>query len=140
MIYRGNMNLKKYLVILAIVSTLSLTACSTVKISDYPQRQYNVPENVTTKDVLNNIKQAITQQARVGWVVEQFDSSKVIAGLTRRSHYLQVTYSINGQQVSSQITSSRNLDQKGNKIHKNAMSWKMRLDNSVFIQLSKSLN
>ncbi len=73
------MNLKKYFVIFTHCQRFSLTACSTVKISDYPQRQYNVPENITTKDVLNNIKQAITQQARVGWVIKHSDSSKVIA-------------------------------------------------------------
>ncbi len=78
-------------------------------------------------------------RALVG-VVEQADQTKVVAGLTRRSHYLQVTYLISGNQVSSQITGSRNLDQRGNKIHKNAMAWKARLDNSVFTQLSKTLN
>ncbi|MFV5490587.1 hypothetical protein [Acinetobacter sp. ASP199] len=119
---------------------ISLTACSTVKITDYPQRQMNVPAQVSATNVQKQIQQAVATQVRAGWMVEQADSSRVVAGINRRSHYLQVTYLINGQQVSSQITGSRNLEQKGNKIHKNAMAWKMRLDNAVFSQLTTFLN
>lgn len=133
------MGFKKTLLILCTASVLG-TACSTVKISDYPQRQATIVSQLTAQDIQNNIRQGIAQNARAGWVVETTDSSKVVAGLTRRNHYLQVTYSISGQQVNSQITGSRNLDQRGNKIHKNAMAWKTRLDNAVFAQLSKTSN
>ncbi|KGT46108.1 MULTISPECIES: hypothetical protein [Acinetobacter] len=134
------MKLKKWLLVLSAAGVMSLTACSTVKISDYPQRQFSVPAQISAAEVQKQIRQAIAQQARAGWAVEQADNSRVVAGITRRSHYLQVTYQMNGQQVSSQITGSRNLEHKGNKIHKNAMAWKMRLDNAVFSQLSSSLN
>ncbi|ATO18613.1 hypothetical protein BS636_02510 [Acinetobacter sp. LoGeW2-3] len=134
------MKLKNWLLILSAAGVIGLTACSTVKISDYPQRQFSVPAQVSAADVQKQIKQAIAQQARAGWVVEQTDSNRVVAGINRRSHYLQVTYLVSGQQVSSQITGSRNLEQKGNKIHKNAMAWKMRLDNAVFSQLTTFLN
>lgn len=104
------MGFKKTLYILSAVSMLGLTACSTVKISDYPQRQLMTAKYATAADIVNNIRLGVGQNARTGWVVEQADQTKVVAGLTRRSHYLQVTYLISGNQVSSQITGSRNLD------------------------------
>lgn len=134
------MQVKNGFLMLAVVAGMGLTACSTVKISDYPQRQFTVPAQASTADVQKQIKQAVAQQARAGWVVEQADNSRVVAGINRRSHYLQVSYLINAQQVSSHISGSRHLDQKGNKIHKNAIAWKMRLDNAVFSQLSTTFN
>lgn len=121
------------------LSILTLVGCShAVKMSAYPQKQMLVHGNLTASDIEQNIRAAVERNARVGWYVERSDQNKVTAGFTHGRHYLQVTYFINGSQVFSQITDSRNLNQKVDVIHKNAMAWKLRLDKYVYVQLAKA--
>ncbi|MFC6051426.1 hypothetical protein A6M14_01135 [Acinetobacter sp. Ac_877] len=121
------------------LSILTLVGCShAVRISAYPQKQMIARGNLTASDIEQNIRAAVERNTRAGWYVEKSDQNKVTAGFTHGRHYLQVTYFINGSQVYSQITDSRNLNQRGDVIHKNAMAWKLRLDKYVYVQLAKA--
>ena len=120
---------------LAVVATLWLSACRTTEMDN--QRVMAPPETAQASSIQTAIKQTVLKNTQRGWMVEASNAQEVVVGLHKRSHYLQVTYSLAGNKLESKITDSKNLDQEGNQIHKSALRWKDQLDQQVFIAVSQ---
>ena len=125
------MNQKVWLV----VATLWLSACRTTDMDN--QRVMAPPETAQASSIQTAIKQTVLKNTQRGWMVEVSNAQEVVVGLHKRSHYLQVTYSLAGNKLESKITDSKNLNQEGNQIHKSALRWKDQLDQQVFIAVSQ---
>ena len=125
------MNQKVWLV----VATLWLSACRTTEMDN--QRVMAPPEAAQASSIQTAIKQTVLKNTQRGWMVEASNAQEVVVGLHKRSHYLQVTYSLAGNKLESKITDSKNLNQEGNQIHKSALRWKDQLDQQVFIAVSQ---
>ena len=125
------MNQKVWLV----VATLWLSACRTTEMDN--QRVMAPPEAAQASSIQTAIKQTVLKNTQRGWMVEVSNAQEVVVGLHKRSHYLQVTYSLAGNKLESKITDSKNLNQEGNQIHKSALRWKDQLDQQVFIAVSQ---
>ncbi|MFT4021084.1 MAG: hypothetical protein QM666_06180 [Acinetobacter sp.] len=125
---------KKILLIAATIMTAAMVGCTTQPI---PQSTViSASPAVANSGIANTIKTTIQGVAHQGWIVERADANQVIAGIHLRGHYLQLTYSIQQNQVTSRITASQNLEQHGEKIHRNALKWKANLDQKVFARLT----
>ena len=118
-----------------VVATLWLSACRTTEMDN--QRVMAPPETAQASSIQTAIKQTVLKNTQRGWMVEASNAQEVVVGLHKRSHYLQVTYSLAGNKLESKITDSKNLDQEGNQIHKSALRWKDQLDQQVFIAVSQ---
>ena len=118
-----------------VVATLWLSACRTTEMEN--QRVMAPPETAQASSIQTAIKQTVLKNTQRGWMVEASNAQEVVVGLHKRSHYLQVTYSLAGNKLESKITDSKNLDQEGNQIHKSALRWKDQLDQQVFIAVSQ---
>ena len=127
------MNQKIWLAV--VVATLWLSACRTTEMEN--QRVMAPPETAQASSIQTAIKQTVLKNTQRGWMVEASNAQEVVVGLHKRSHYLQVTYSLAGNKLESKITDSKNLDQEGNQIHKSALRWKDQLDQQVFIAVSQ---
>ena len=112
-----------------------LSACRTVEMDS--QRVMTPPESAEPATMQASIKQVVLQNTKQGWMVEKSNTHEVVAGLYKRNHYLQVTYSFAENKVESKITDSKNLNQEGNQIHKAALKWKGQLDQQIFIAISQ---
>ncbi len=117
------------------ISSSFFVGCTSTKIPE--QKGIVAPVNATNSSIEASIRQAVGTMNRRGWVVESSSPEQVVVGLNNRGHYLQVTYSIVSNRVSSKITNSQNLNQGKNSIHKNAIRWKQGLDQRVFAQISQ---
>ena len=118
-----------------VVATLWLSACRTTEMDN--QRVMAPPETAQASSIHTAIKQTVLKNTQRGWMVEVSNAQEVVVGLHKRSHYLQVTYSLAGNKLESKITDSKNLNQEGNQIHKSALRWKDQLDQQVFIAVSQ---
>ena len=118
-----------------VVATLWLSACRTTEMEN--QRVMAPPETAQASSIQTAIKQTVLKNTQRGWMVEASNAQEVVVGLHKRSHYLQVTYSLAGNKLESKITDSKNLNQEGNQIHKSALRWKDQLDQQVFIAVSQ---
>ena len=118
-----------------VVATLWLSACRTTDMDN--QRVMAPPETAQASSIQTAIKQTVLKNTQRGWMVEVSNAQEVVVGLHKRSHYLQVTYSLAGNKLESKITDSKNLNQEGNQIHKSALRWKDQLDQQVFIAVSQ---
>ncbi len=127
------MNQKVWLAV--VVATLWLSACRTTDMDN--QRVMAPPETAQASSIQTAIKQTVLKNTQRGWMVEVSNAQEVVVGLHKRSHYLQVTYSLAGNKLESKITDSKNLNQEGNQIHKSALRWKDQLDQQVFIAVSQ---
>ena len=127
------MNQKVWLAV--VVATLWLSACRTTEMDN--QRVMAPPETAQASSIHTAIKQTVLKNTQRGWMVEASNAQEVVVGLHKRSHYLQVTYSLAGNKLESKITDSKNLNQEGNQIHKSALRWKDHLDQQVFIAVSQ---
>ena len=127
------MNQKVWLAV--VVATLWLSACRTTDMDN--QRVMAPPETAQASSIQTAIKQTVLKNTQRGWMVEVSNAQEVVVGLHKRSHYLQVTYSLAGNKLESKITDSKNLNQEGNQIHKSALRWKEQLDQQVFIAVSQ---
>ena len=127
------MNQKVWLAV--VVATLWLSACRTTDMDN--QRVMAPPETAQASSIQTAIKQTVLKNTQRGWMVEVSNAQEVVVGLHKRSHDLQVTYSLAGNKLESKITDSKNLDQEGNQIHKSALRWKDQLDQQVFIAVSQ---
>ena len=119
----------------AVVAVLWLSACRTTEMDN--QRVMAPPETAQAASINTAIKQTVLKNTQRGWMVEVSNAQEVVVGLHKRSHYLQVTYSLAGNKLESKITDSKNLNQEGNQIHKSALRWKDQLDQQVFIAVSQ---
>ena len=119
----------------AVVAVLWLSACRTTEMDN--QRVMAPPETAQASSIHAAIKQTVLKNTQRGWMVEASNAQEVVVGLHKRSHYLQVTYSLAGNKLESKITDSKNLNQEGNQIHKSALRWKDQLDQQVFIAVSQ---
>ena len=119
----------------AVVAVLWLSACRTTEMDN--QRVMAPPETAQAASINTAIKQTVLKNTQRGWMVEASNAQEVVVGLHKRSHYLQVTYSLTGNKLESKITDSKNLNQEGNQIHKSALRWKDQLDQQVFIAVSQ---
>ena len=119
----------------AVVAVLWLSACRTTEMDN--QRVMAPPETAQAASINTAIKQTVLKNTQRGWMVEASNAQEVVVGLHKRSHYLQVTYSLAGNKLESKITDSKNLNQEGNQIHKSALRWKDQLDQQVFIAVSQ---
>jgi hypothetical protein len=72
-----------------------------------------------------------------GWAAESIEDGVITAGLSVRSHYLQVTIHYDTTNVWTDITKSRNLDQSGTSIHKQAIQRKDRLADRIRAELER---
>ena len=127
------MNQKVWLAV--VVATLWLSACRTTDMDN--QRVMAPPETAQASSIQTAIKQTVLKNTQRGWMVEVSNAQEVVVGLHKRSHYLQVTYSLAGNKLESKITDSKNQNQEGNQIHKSALRWKDQLDQQVFIAVSQ---
>ena len=127
------MNQKVWLAV--VVATLWLSACRTTDMDN--QRVMAPPETAQASSIQTAIKQTVLKNTQRGWMVEVSNAQEVVVGLQKRSHYLQVTYSLASNKLESKITDSKNLNQEGNQIHKSALRWKDQLDQQVFIAVSQ---
>ena len=127
------MNQKVWLAVM--VATLWLSACRTTEMDN--QRVMAPPEAAQASSIHAAIKQTVLKNTQRGWMVEASNAQEFEVGLHKRSHYLQVTYSLAGNKLESKITDSKNLNQEGNQIHKSALRWKDQLDQQVFIAVSQ---
>ena len=127
------MNQKIWLAV--VVAILWLSACRTTEMDN--QRVMAPPETAQASSIQTAIKQTVLKNTQRGWMVEVSNAQEVVVGLHKRSHYLQVTYSLAGNKLESKITDSKNLNQEGNQIHKSALRWKDQLDQQVFIAVSQ---
>ena len=108
------MNQKVWLAVM--VATLWLSACRTTEMDN--QRVMAPPETAQASSIHAAVKQAVLKNTQRGWMVEASNAQEVVVGLHKRSHYLQVTYSMASNKLESKITDSKNLNQEGNQIHK----------------------
>ncbi|MEB3753618.1 hypothetical protein [Acinetobacter sp. MD2(2019)] len=129
--------IKKIFLIPLLATAVGLSACSTRQIA--PASTLIVNPQVQDQAIANNIASTVQSMARHGWVVQKIESNRVVASFNHGARYLQVTYLIQQHQVSSKITDSQYLSQRGDKIHRKALKWKAGLDRRVFQRLA-SLN
>lgn len=126
--------IKRVFLISSMAVAVMLSGCTAREMPQSPN--ITVSPQAGNFEISKNIKTTIQNMARSGWIIEKAETNQVVAGLHIHGHYLQITYFIQQHQVSSQITASQNLDQKNNKIHRNALRWKARLDQRVFQKLA----
>lgn len=65
---------------------------------------------------------------RQEWFPESRTPGEIVAGMTYRSHYLQVKIGFDTSALHLGISNSRNLSQDGKSIHKNAIPWVEQLE------------
>ena len=108
-----------------LVLGLVQAACTTVPIMDPPPA--NLPPNParTEADVGNAIKQAATE---LGWEVQDDGPGRMTATLHLRSHTAVVTIPYDANSYDIEYAESVNLDQQGDRIHRNYNSWVKNLD------------
>ena len=133
--FKGESGMNQKVWLAVVVATLWLSACRTTDMDN--QRVMAPPETAQASSIQTAIKQTVLKNTQRGWMVEASNAQEVVVGLHKRSHYLQVTYSLAGNKLESKITDSKNLNQEGNQIHKSALRWKDQLDQQVFIAVSQ---
>ncbi len=133
--FKGESGMNQKVWLAVVVATLWLSACRTTDMDN--QRVMAPPETAQASSIQTAIKQTVLKNTQRGWMVEVSNAQEVVVGLHKRSHYLQVTYSLAGNKLESKITDSKNLNQEGNQIHKSALRWKDQLDQQVFIAVSQ---
>ena len=133
--FKGESGMNQKVWLAVVVATLWLSACRTTEMDN--QRVMAPPETAQASSIQTAIKQTVLKNTQRGWMVEVSNAQEVVVGLHKRSHYLQVTYSLAGNKLESKITDSKNLNQEGNQIHKSALRWKDQLDQQVFIAVSQ---
>ena len=133
--FKGESGMNQKVWLAVVVAALWLSACRTTDMDN--QRVMAPPETAQASSIQTAIKQTVLKNTQRGWMVEVSNAQEVVVGLHKRSHYLQVTYSLAGNKLESKITDSKNLNQEGNQIHKSALRWKDQLDQQVFIAVSQ---
>ena len=133
--FKGESGMNQKVWLAVVVATLWLSACRTTDMDN--QRVMAPPETAQASSIQTAIKQTVLKNTQRGWMVEASNAQEVVVGLHKRSHYLQVTYSLAGNKLESKITDSKNLNQEGNQIHKSALRWKDQLDQQVFVAVSQ---
>lgn len=111
-----------------IVSLLTaLTACgSTQPIRNVEQAP--VAYSLTKEQVNQAIVQAALSR---GWLVEENNSSEVVASITVRTHQAKVRIPYSENSYSIQYESSTNLKHRGDVIHRNYNRWVHNLDTDI---------
>jgi hypothetical protein len=136
---------------------LLLIACTTTPIVKDPAR-IAVPPGTTPAEVEAAIVSAIVerhvapeqieegfgtnwskarQQFAGTWAVENLAHGLVTAGLSARSHYLQIGVHYDASFVWVEILGSRNLKQTETRIHRKAHAWIGRLENRIPSELGR---
>jgi hypothetical protein len=80
----------------------------------------------------------VTNQFKGQWFYEYQTGNIVYAGLTIRSHYLQIAIDITPTELTTIVCNSRNLKQTEKKIHRKVPLWKDRLDSDFRIALGNA--
>lgn len=146
------------LLAISILSTVVGIGCTTTKIVSDPH-EVSVPAGLTKSQVEWAILSAVANRpltpeqiatASVGpsradwvhtfkgeWATEAIEDGLITAGLSVRSHYLQVAIHYDTTYVWSEITRSRNLNQSGTSIHKKAIAWNDRLVDRIRAELGR---
>lgn len=65
------------------------------------------------------------------WYPESASPGTVVAGIQRKTHYLQATISYDATEVQTRISGSRNLAQSATRIHGTALAWMDQLDAAI---------
>ena len=132
---------------------LSLSACRTTKIP--PERVIQVPPGLSATEVRAGIVRAFrsdpsywtgslkqSSQPRTistrrvaargrNWLLQSADDEVIRATLKVRASSIDVAIPYDEAQCSIRITGSRNLKQKGDRIHKSAVSWVREFGNRI---------
>ena len=79
-----------------------------------------------------------TQQLKGQWFFEHDTDDTLYAGLSIRSHYLQLAIRYDSTEVVSIVCDSTNLKQSRRSIHRKVPGWKQQLDTRIRIALGKA--
>lgn len=152
----------KQLIAILVVS-VALVSCRTTEIKSLPV--VYVPAGLVATDVKAAIVQAVAPQPipegtnwqhitdsllsakvigyrsefrrRRTWFVEGFEPNAVVVDYDNGKHYMRLRLAISPEAISPTILESRNLDQSGNSIHKNALEWIDRLCGDIRVSLGQ---
>jgi len=111
-----------------------------------------VPAGLEYSDVYGAIQEALgsnyntnsgsyVSREIVGEWFYEYDADQVIyAGLTVRSHYLQLAIYADTESVTTIVCDSNNLRQKSSSIHRKVPNWKSRLDSTIRVELGQAMS
>ena len=121
--------------------------CTTSEKIWYTQRTH-VPETLSLESVREAVLTALgksssdpswfTQNLKGQWFFEHDTGDVLYAGLSVRSHYLQLAISYDSTEVVSIVCDSRNLKQSKRSIHRKVPGWKQKVDARIRMELGKA--
>lgn len=121
---------KTALAILFATTTLSLAACSSISTSK-PIHNIEAQEITTSVDS-EQVRQAIIEAAASrGWIITDARDNVITATIDVRTHQASVRIPYSSTSYSIMYQDSRNLDQRGNMIHRNYNRWVNNFDQEI---------
>jgi len=118
--------------VFVMLGALMMASCASLALVYRPR--IAVPDGLTETDVKNAITSTI--QASRYWMLESSDSGKIVATINVRQHQAKVNIDFDSKIVKVDLVSSRNLDQRGDRIHENVNNWLSQLETEIRKELN----